>query len=83
MKRLLIRLFDWFSQTSSPRWTLDFDDLFSILRTAIMAASSAAISEMVAVMAKEGVDIEINKLVTYVIVAMVLQTLRKWLGSWR
>ncbi|MEM7819997.1 MAG: hypothetical protein QW761_00115 [Candidatus Aenigmatarchaeota archaeon] len=83
MKKVLAKLFDWFSQTTSPRWTLDFEDFLSVVRTAIMAGASAAVTELASTLAREYASMEPNKVLAYIIVAVLLQTIRKWAGQWQ
>lgn len=81
-KNIAIRIFDWFSQTVSPRFTLDLDDWLSVFRAVIMASASAGLAEISRLLAQEAAHIEVNRLVAYVVAAAVLQILRKWAGSY-
>ncbi|GIW60125.1 MAG: hypothetical protein KatS3mg087_1191 [Patescibacteria group bacterium] len=79
----LVRLFDWFSQTTSKRWTINSDDFLSVLRTVIMAAATAGLAELAARASKDLQDGSVEKILTYIIIAAVLQLLRKWAGNWK
>ncbi|GIW59970.1 MAG: hypothetical protein KatS3mg087_1036 [Patescibacteria group bacterium] len=78
---MLKRLLDWFGQSSSGRFSFNWDDAMSVVRTVIQAGVVAALAELYRLIGPSVVDDSIERILAYVVLGALLQIAKKFLAS--
>jgi hypothetical protein len=77
----LVKLVDWIGNSTSSRFSFDWEDAQSVVRAIILAGATAGLAELANVVGGSIADDSPTRIITYVVIALVLNAIRKWAAN--